>query len=112
MKVDGVSPGIAAARFIFMTDEKIKCPGCGAEKIQKYGRTAAGVQKYRCMRLGCRRQFGPGSDHLIDPAVRIMVMRLINERIEPSKIHNIVNGLGPEKISLRWIQELKRRKLN
>jgi transposase-like protein len=96
-----------------MADEIIRCPACGTDQVQKYGTSPSGAQKYRCMKLGCRRQFTLGADHLIDPGIKTMVMRMIDGGVDPKVIHRTVNDQRyPNKISLRWIQELKRRKLN
>lgn len=87
------------------------CPDCGGP-IQKYGKTPSGAQRYRCKVAGCRRQFVPGADHLIDPDTKKIVMRMINENVQPCKIYRAVNGDEPEKISLQWIYKLRRKVLN
>jgi transposase-like protein len=94
-----------------MTDQSINCPDCGGP-VQKYGKTPSGVQRYRCVADGCLRQFIPGSDHLIEPEVKALVLRMIDADVHPKKIYQSVNGDGPEKISLRWIQILRRKVLN
>ena len=91
--------------------QKTICPDCGG-MVQKYGKTAAGAQRYRCQVEGCRRQFVPGADHLIDPDTKKIVMRMINEDVHPRKIYRAVNGDEPEKISLQWIYKLRRKVLN
>lgn len=95
-----------------MIDQLIICPDCKGADVQKYGKTKAGEQKYRCMHLGCRRQFVPGSEHLITPEIKNNVLAMIRANVEPLKIYQAANPDGIEKISLRWIYQLKRRELN
>jgi transposase-like protein len=81
------------------------CPSCLGTDLAKYGRTKAGLQKYRCRRELCGRQFVAGSTHLLDPKVKTMVMNLIAAGLSTKYISTAVPGL-----SRRWIRELKRRK--
>jgi len=81
------------------------CPSCKCADLAKYGKTKAGLQKYRCRRELCGRQFVAGSTHLIDPKVKTMVLNMIAVGVSTKKISQAVPGL-----SRRWIQELKRRK--
>jgi len=78
------------------------CPGCSSTSLLRWGRGAAGRQKYRCR--DCGRQFVPGSEHLLEPAKKAIVLNLISAGVEPSKIREAI----PD-ISLRWIYELRRR---
>lgn len=94
-----------------MTDQEISCPDCGA-RVQKYGKTPGGEQRYRCLNERCRRQFVPGADHLIDPEIKAMVMRMIDAGVHPRKIYFAVNEAGKEKISQRWIYKLRRKVIN
>lgn len=80
----------------------LNCPGCKGSNLVKYGTGGAGRQKYRCR--GCGRQFVAGSDHLLDPATKTLVMNMLSAGIEPLKIKATVPG-----ISLRWIYELRNR---
>lgn len=82
--------------------EGIRCPKCGSSRLARYGMTPAGKQKYRC--LECRRQFVTGTDHLLGPEKKTVVMRLLEADVEPTKIREAI----PD-ISLRWIYELRRR---
>lgn len=91
--------------------ENIKCPYCGGG-VQKFGKSTSGAQRYRCTVEGCRRQFVPGGDHLIDPEIKSMVLRMIAADVHPRKIYQSINGDGKEKISLRWIYELRRKVAN
>jgi transposase-like protein len=91
---------------------KIICPDCGSSGLQKYGTTKSGKQKYRCAVIGCRRQFVPGSDHLINPELKSIIIGMIAADIHPRKIYKSVNPDGEEKISLRWIYKLRRRMKN
>lgn len=87
--------------------DDVRCPDCGGSKLQRYGTTKAGRQKYRCRDergAGCRRQFVAGSLHLIDPEKKKIAQALLAQGIKPKKIHVAV----PE-ISRRWLYELKRR---
>ena len=86
------------------TLEHLSCPQCRGSKLSRYGKTAAGRQKYRCLNPACRRQFVYGSDHLLDPETKKIVMNLLSAGVEPVQIHRAV----PE-VSLRWIYELRRR---
>ena len=84
----------------------VQCPACGASRLVKYGRTAAGLQKYRCIDAKCRRQFVFGSRHLIDSRTKAIAMNMIDAGIPPGKIAESV----PE-ISRSWINQLRRRKI-
>jgi transposase-like protein len=82
-----------------------KCPACKGVKVQKYGRTKTGVQKYRCLNLGCRRQFVGASDRPVDPDTKDKIIKLLSENVHPKIIHKTFS----DSISLRWIYELRRR---
>lgn len=94
--------------------EDVSCPECGGKKLARYGKTAAGLQKYLCLTLSrrtadgkpfeCRRQFVAGSTHMIDPDKKRIARELLAQGIPPKKIKAAV----PE-ISLRWLYELRRR---
>ena len=84
------------------TAKSIRCPQCNSSRLARYGVTPAGKQKYRC--LECRRQFVAGSDHLLDPEKKAVVMRLLEAGVEPARIREAI----PE-ISLRWLYELRKR---
>ena len=84
--------------------EKPKCPSCGGSLLQRYGKTQAGLQKYRCVEPHCRRQFVSGSDHMIGPEKKKLVMALLAQDMPPKKIAAAVPG-----ISMRWIYELRGR---
>ncbi|MBN1545724.1 MAG: IS1 family transposase [Syntrophaceae bacterium] len=98
---------------------RVTCPKCGGRKLEKYGKTKVGKQKYRCLR--CRRQFVPGSAHLLDPEIKRIVEKSLAENIRPKKVFNLVTAIlaGRETrkeipqvergISLRWIYALRRR---
>lgn len=87
--------------------DDVSCPDCKGTRLQRYGKTAAGLQKYRCLDgrgIGCRRQFVAGSDRLIDPDERKVLDALLAADTPAKKIKAALPG-----ISLRWIYELKRR---
>ena len=84
--------------------EGVICPDCKGTKLSKYGKTPAGLQKYRCLNQECCRQFVFGSDHLIDAEKKKMVIALLAEGTPPKKIEKAIPG-----ISLRWIYEFRRR---
>lgn len=86
-----------------MNGEKEACPVCGGERLQKYGKTKAGLQKYRCMKEHCGRQFVAGSTHRIDQSVKEIVIGLLRQNVAPAVIAKSVPG-----ISLRRIRELRR----
>jgi transposase-like protein len=84
--------------------ESVNCPACKGNELQRYGKTKAGLQKYRCLAPRCRRQFVAGSTHLIDPEKKKIVQDLLGQGIPPKKIKAAV----PE-ISVRWLYELRRK---
>ena len=87
--------------------ESESCPDCKGTRLQRYGKTSAGLQKYRCLDehgTGCRRQFVSGSDHLIDPEKKKAILALLRQMISPKTIAAVY----PE-VSKRWIYELKKR---
>lgn len=86
-----------------MNGEKVTCPNCGGERLQKYGKTTAGRQKYRCQQENCGRQFVAGSTHRIDQGIKDIVMGLLRQNVTPAQIAKSVPG-----ISLRRIRELRR----
>ena len=92
-----------------MIENNIRCPACGNPIwLMKYGKTKAGLQKYRCLEPSCRRQFVAGSDHALDPGTRARVEKLLAADVKPKQIAQAESG-----ISLRWIYALKRKmKLN
>ena len=65
----------------------------------KYGRTAVGTQKYRCLNLLCKRQFDPNAKH-IPPAIKEIVQQLIADGVPTVKIHKAVKT-----VSRRWINK-------
>lgn len=83
----------------------IVCIKCGSIDVQKFGVTKAGLQKYRCRREACRRQFVLGSTHNIPSAVKEKVLILLSEKVDPHIIHKTY----ADQISLRWIFQLRRR---
>ncbi|OPY13674.1 MAG: hypothetical protein A4E66_00676 [Syntrophus sp. PtaB.Bin001] len=83
-------------------EQNIKCPSCGGDRRERYGKTKAGLQKYRCLNQKCRRQFVAGSAHRIDPKVKEIVIGLLRQNIPPATIAKSVSG-----ISLRRIRELR-----
>ena len=94
--------------------EGVTCPECGGAKLARYGKTAAGLQKYLCRSLSrktadgkhfeCRRQFVAGSTRLIDPDRKRIALELLAQKVDPVKIKAAV----PE-ISLRWLYKLRKR---
>lgn len=87
--------------------EGVSCPDCKGTRLERYGKTKAGLQKYRCLdekAIGCRRQFVAGSTHRIDPEKKKIAQDLLAQDIAPEKIKAAV----PE-ISLRWLYKLRRK---
>lgn len=84
--------------------QKVSCPSCGGERLEKYGKTKAGLQKYRCLNDNCRRQFVAGSAHRIDAEIKKTVIGLLKQGVAPAVIFKSVSG-----ISLRHIRELRRK---
>jgi len=82
--------------------EGVSCPDCKGTRLSRYGKTAAGLQKYQC--LTCRRLFVAGSDHLIDPEQKKIIMSLLEQDTLPK----IIRKAFP-RISLRWLYELRKR---
>ena len=84
--------------------ELARCPKCGGYNTQKFGWTAGRKrQKWKCRDRSCGRQFVEGSDHLINPDVKRTVLNLLAAGTKPQQIARALP------ISLRWVQELKRR---
>ena len=91
------------------------CPDCQGTRLEKYGKTKAGLQKYRCLDPGCRRQFVVGSDHNVADKTKVLVNQLLAENIKPraiAKALTIPDSDTKPPISLRSIYELKRRMKN
>ena len=92
---------------------EIHCPNCKGVRLEKYGTTKAGLQKYRCLAPECRRQFVAGSDHRVDDKTKSMVKQLLAAGTDPRVILQALRGADEDKskppISLRWIYELRRR---
>jgi transposase-like protein len=84
--------------------QKVTCPSCGGERLEKYGKTKAGLQKYRCLDDKCRRQFVAGSVHRVKEETKKTVIGLLKQGVAPTVIFKSVSG-----ISLRHIRELRRK---
>lgn len=80
---------------------KIKCIECGDERLQKYGKTKAGRQKYRCLNPECRHQFVGESIHRINPEKKRMAVSLLTDNVSPAAISRATG------ISIRWLNELR-----
>jgi transposase-like protein len=93
---------------------EISCPTCGSSEVAKYGKTKAGLQKFRCLSDYCRRQFVAGSEWLIKPEIKPLVRRLIELGIPPWKIFEAVKDPETEEamISLQSIYKLRRKAKN
>jgi transposase-like protein len=85
------------------TTSVITCPDCGADRLQRFGTTASGKQKYRCK--DCLRQFVAEPDHLIGQATKDKIIKLLADGVHPATIYKTFG----DEISLRWIFELKRK---
>jgi len=81
-----------------------KCPTCGRDRLTRYGRTKAGLQKYRCLSASCGRQFVAGSEHRVDPEQKRVALGLLSNGVPPKTIAKAMPG-----ISRRWLYELRRR---
>jgi len=77
-------------------------------QVQKYGKTKSGAQKYRCLILGCRRQFVANSDRPVNPDTKEKIIKLLSENVQPKIIYKTFS----ESVSLRWIYELRQRMKN
>lgn len=67
----------------------VSCPSCTGTKLQRYGKTAAGLQKYKCLDglgVGCKRQFVTGSDRRIDKTTRETVLPFLSENVKVKSI--------------------------
>jgi transposase-like protein len=82
----------------------VKCPDCRGDRLEKYGTTKAGLQKYRCLNEECRRQFVPGSSHLVDKSTRQIVEQLLKANVKPAIIAKATPG-----VKRRWIYDLRKR---
>ena len=80
----------------------MKCPSCDRSRLTRFGKTKAGKQKFRCQ--DCGRQFVEGSDHLLDPEAKAIVMGLLSSGVSPVKINAAIPS-----VSLRSIYGLRRR---
>ena len=89
------------------------CPDCRGTGLEKYGKTKAGLQKYRCLNQDCRRQFVNGSEHRVDEKTKALVKQLLAAGTDPRVINQALRGADEDEskppISLRWIYELRRR---
>lgn len=83
--------------------EDVRCPECNGSKLERYGKTKAGKQKFRCLEPFCRRQFVlGGDDRSIDQATLETVLKLLAQNVKPRVIKTAVPG-----ISLRSIYKLR-----
>jgi len=92
-------------RMMICEAKPLACPTCKGTDLTKYGKTKAGLQKYRCRRELYGRQFVAVSTHLIDAKVKTLMMNMICAGLRTKTISQAV----PD-ISRRWICELMRRR--
>jgi transposase-like protein len=83
------------------------CPECNGRRLVRYGRTKAGLQKYRCLDVECHRQFVSGSKHRIDPDRKQIALNMLAENVPLRTVSRIM----PD-ISRRYLSELRRRMKN
>jgi insertion element IS1 protein InsB len=72
----------------------LSCPRCGLSHIKRNGHTYYRKQNYQC--LSCRRQFVKDA-HRIDSATRVLVKKLLLERVSLRGICRVLS------ISLAWL---------
>lgn len=95
----------ALAEIESRTEQEHKCPHCGAERRQKWGRTRTNVQRYRC--LGCQKTFCGRTTsrigHIHRPDLFLEVIRDMLGTRAPSSIRQLANRLGLDKHTIwRW----------
>lgn len=87
------------------TEQEHKCPHCGNDRRQKWGRTRTKVQRYRC--LGCQKTFCGRTTskirHIHRPDLFLEVIRDMLGIRALSSIRQLANRLGLDKHTIwRW----------
>lgn len=104
----------ALAEIESRTEQEHKCPHCGNDRRQKWGRTRTKVQRYRC--LGCQKTFCGRTTsrigHIHRPDLFLEVIRDMLGTRAPSSIRQLANRLRLDKHTIwRWrmiiMQELR-----
>lgn len=95
----------ALAEIESRTEREHKCPHCGNDRRQKWGRTRTKVQRYRC--LGCQKTFCGRTTstirHIHRPDLFLEVIRDMLGTRTPSSIRQLANRLGLDKNTIwRW----------
>jgi IS30 family transposase len=92
---------------------QVECPSCHGINLVKNGKSPGTCrQKYLCLNPGCRRQFTAGSNHLIDPKIKTLIIEQLARGMAPIKIVQYLSYGGKDgrsQISIRWIYELRRK---
>ncbi|NKX28588.1 IS1595 family transposase [Rhodobacteraceae bacterium R_SAG6] len=95
----------ALAEIESRTEQEHKCPHCGDDRRQKWGRTRTKVQRYRC--LGCQKTFCGRTTsrirHIHRPDLFLEVIQDMLGTRAPSSIRQLANRLGLDKHTIwRW----------
>jgi transposase-like protein len=103
----GIWDSVQFAWWLGVLMADVTCPACKGDRLEKYGNTKAGLQKYRCLDPKCRRQFVPGASHLVDKNTKQAVTELLKANVKPNIIAKATPG-----VSRRWIYDLRKRMKN
>ena len=82
----------------FTKDDRLKCPNCGSEQINKNGHTHNGKQNHKCK--DCNRQFvEQPTKKYIDQKTRDYIDKLLLEKIPLAGIARVME------VSEKWLQD-------
>lgn len=87
------------------TEQEHKCPHCGDDQRQRWGRTRTNVQRYRC--LQCKKTFsgrtGTTTQHIHRPDLFLEVIRDMLGKRAPSSVRQLADRLQLNKHTIwRW----------
>lgn len=95
----------AISEFEARTIQKYKCPSCGDNRRQKWGRTRTNIQRYRCN--GCMKTYSGRTASAIGrvhrPDLFMVVQRDMLGTSVPLSVRNLARRLGLNKYTVwRW----------
>jgi transposase-like protein len=95
----------AISEFEARTIQKYKCPSCGDNRRQKWGRTRTNIQRYRCN--GCMKTYSGRTASAIGrihrPDLFMVVLRDMLGTSVPLSVRNLARRLGLNKYTVwRW----------
>lgn len=87
------------------TNQDHKCPFCGDERRQKWGRTRTKVQRYRC--TGCQKTYSGRTGSVIGrihrPNLFMVALRDMLSTATPQSVRRLARQLGLNKYTVwRW----------